>query len=45
MKTIKNYVDTCLEERDQLLVATLREVLNSKREKHTKKMVAYLEKR
>ncbi|MED0983106.1 hypothetical protein [Bacillus paramycoides] len=29
MKKIKNYVDICLEERDQLLVATLREVLKS----------------
>lgn len=37
MKKIKNYVDTRLEERDQLLVATLREVLQSKREKHKKK--------
>ncbi|MES9667880.1 MerR family transcriptional regulator [Bacillus nitratireducens] len=37
MKKIKNYVDTRLEERDQLLVATLREVLKSKKEKHKKK--------
>ncbi|WP_410985486.1 MerR family transcriptional regulator [Bacillus cereus] len=37
MKKIKNYVDTRLEERDQLLVTTLREVLKSKREKHKKK--------
>ncbi|MBG0964058.1 MerR family transcriptional regulator [Bacillus sp. SRB1LM] len=37
MKKIKNYIDTRLEERDQLLVATLREVLQSKREKRKKK--------
>ncbi|PGK19246.1 hypothetical protein [Bacillus cereus] len=37
IKKVKNYVDTRLEERDQLLVNTLREVLKSKREKHKRR--------